>query len=40
MGWENAIIGFADIKAVFDKLKRENIWERVEKRGVKRRLLD
>ena len=33
------IICFADMKAVFDRLKREKIWERLEKKGVNGKLV-
>lgn len=33
------IVGFADMKAAFDRLKRENIWESMRKKGVGNRLI-
>ena len=33
------IICFADMKAAFDRLKRDRIWERLEKKGVNRILI-
>lgn len=32
------IVVFADMKAAFDKLKREEIWKRLKKNGSKRTL--
>lgn len=33
------IVMFADMKAAFDKLKREEIWKRLERKGVSRHLI-